>query len=662
MAGALGGRGGYGTAADPRRAARVPGAGRRHPRADLGRRRRRPHAGQPRLAGVHRRRARRRPRRRLAGPHPPRRPERYTAIRTAARSPRGAVRAGVPATPRGRPLPLGARPRRPVRRRRYVGGCLDIDDRHRERERRRLLAAIGAAMDAETTWPRAARCSCARWWTRGSSTCTRLVDIARARRGPSPWPRRAPRTSRSCWALDPPRGARPEPVTAGVAQLFTVDEAYILASSADERQRELRRALGPRTVVVVPLSARGRLVGCWPSRAAGRPPRSRTTTPRCSASSASAPRWPWTTRCCWGASRPTGRRLEVLQRATAALSAAASPRAVARTAVHRSASCSAPSRGGRQRRDDTLVLLDAGGLGARRARQWARIPSTARTPVTDTARDGEPAGRHPRRGAARLPAARKWQPRSGHRLPAPADVPAGRRARAVGVVGLGRRRGDLPADDRAAPTCSPSSARRRCSGPGCSPRSRSRAAPRKDFGRGVGAVRRDPPRGRRRDHPARVGAGRVRRRGRAARGRAAGGAGGPPGAAAGRAEHPLARAVRTGHPVWPGKPSPSRRPAVRRRRPVLLEGRAIGAIGLAFGRSGPRMGPSQRAIIRTVAGQCAQALDRARLHQAEHEVADVLQRSLLPRRAAAAAPAGRGGRALPARRRRHRRRAATGTT
>ena len=37
-----------------------------------------------------------------------------------------------------------------------------------------------------------------------------------------------------------------------------------------------------------------------------------------------------------------------------------------------------------------------------------------------------------------------------------------------------------------------------------------------------------------------------------------------------------------------------------------------------------------RAAVLTLAGQCAQALDRARLHQAEHDVADVLQRSLLP--------------------------------
>ena len=65
--------------------------------------------------------------------------------------------------------------------------------------------------------------------------------------------------------------------------------------------------------------------------------------------------------------------------------------------------------------------------------------------------------------------------------------------------------------------------------------------------------------------------------------------------------------------------------------PLLLEGRAIGAIGLAFTRSTPTMGPSQRAAILTVAGQCAQALDRARLHAVEHEVAEVLQRSLLPR-------------------------------
>ena len=36
------------------------------------------------------------------------------------------------------------------------------------------------------------------------------------------------------------------------------------------------------------------------------------------------------------------------------------------------------------------------------------------------------------------------------------------------------------------------------------------------------------------------------------------------------------------------------------------------------------------AAVLTLAGQCAQALDRARLHQAEHDVADVLQRSLLP--------------------------------
>ncbi len=33
----------------------------------------------------------------------------------------------------------------------YVGGCLDIDTRVRERERQRLLAVVGTALDRETT-------------------------------------------------------------------------------------------------------------------------------------------------------------------------------------------------------------------------------------------------------------------------------------------------------------------------------------------------------------------------------------------------------------------------------------------------------------------------------------------------------------------------------
>ncbi|WP_433285408.1 SpoIIE family protein phosphatase [Pseudonocardia sp. CA-142604] len=87
----------------------------------------------------------------------------------------------------------------------------------------------------------------------------------------------------------------------------------------------------------------------------------------------------------------------------------------------------------------------------------------------------------------------------------------------------------------------------------------------------------------------------------------------------------LATVVRTGVAEWSGSPI-----AV----PLVLSDRTIGAVGLWFApKDGavPELPAEQRGAVLTVAGQCAQALDRARLHQAEHEVADVLQRSLLPR-------------------------------
>ncbi len=91
-------------------------------------------------------------------------------------------------------------------------------------------------------------------------------------------------------------------------------------------------------------------------------------------------------------------------------------------------------------------------------------------------------------------------------------------------------------------------------------------------------------------------------------------------------DHPIARAVRTQEPEW--TPEVGMPLAV----PLPLSGRAIGAVGMWFPDGAPDLGDDRRAAVLTVASQCAQALDRARLHQAEHEVADVLQRSLLPAR------------------------------
>ena len=107
------------------------------------------------------------------------------------------------------------------------------------------------------------------------------------------------------------------------------------------------------------------------------------------------------------------------------------------------------------------------------------------------------------------------------------------------------------------------------------------------------------------------------------------------------APHPLAHAVRTGEPVWVGSRSGW---AWRDRSfadgasalpgqvalPLVVGGDTVGAVGLHFGDELPVVDPARRTTLLTIAGQCAQALDRARLHQAEHEVAATLQRSLLP--------------------------------
>jgi PAS domain S-box-containing protein len=80
----------------------------------------------------------------------------------------------------------------------------------------------------------------------------------------------------------------------------------------------------------------------------------------------------------------------------------------------------------------------------------------------------------------------------------------------------------------------------------------------------------------------------------------------------------LARAARDGVPVWAGVPH-----AV----PLLVEGRAVAVLGLWPERP---LDEEDRAALLSAVEQCALAYDRARLTEAEREVAEVLQRSLLP--------------------------------
>jgi PAS domain S-box-containing protein/excisionase family DNA binding protein len=105
---------------------------------------------------------------------------------------------------------------------------------------------------------------------------------------------------------------------------------------------------------------------------------------------------------------------------------------------------------------------------------------------------------------------------------------------------------------------------------------------------------------------------------------------------------PLSEAVRTGAPVLLGSreaysryPAFTDLPAWRDNRatvalPLIVEKRAIGALGISF--PGPReFSEHDRAFMETLAQQCSQALERARLYEAELEsrsAAETAQRRL----------------------------------
>ncbi|MGX1881646.1 SpoIIE family protein phosphatase [Streptomyces sp. NPDC055287] len=63
--------------------------------------------------------------------------------------------------------------------------------------------------------------------------------------------------------------------------------------------------------------------------------------------------------------------------------------------------------------------------------------------------------------------------------------------------------------------------------------------------------------------------------------------------------------------------------------PLVASGRPVGSLVLAYARPHP-FAPGERAILSSLAGLIAQALDRARLYDAKHQLAHSLQASLLP--------------------------------
>lgn len=104
---------------------------------------------------------------------------------------------------------------------------------------------------------------------------------------------------------------------------------------------------------------------------------------------------------------------------------------------------------------------------------------------------------------------------------------------------------------------------------------------------------------------------------------------------------PLAAVLRSGESFWFEDPADWARRFPPPRSglgpaglalPLVIDGSVTGAIAFRFGDEQRRITSGERRLIGTLAEQCAQALERARLYEREHEAAEVLQRRLLPER------------------------------
>jgi anti-anti-sigma factor len=102
---------------------------------------------------------------------------------------------------------------------------------------------------------------------------------------------------------------------------------------------------------------------------------------------------------------------------------------------------------------------------------------------------------------------------------------------------------------------------------------------------------------------------------------------------------PLAAVLRSGEELWLESADDwIRRFGVPREElraaglglPLRIGGEVVGAIGFRFGQDDRPFSEGERLLARTLATQCALALERARLYESERHAAEVLQRALLP--------------------------------
>jgi PAS domain S-box-containing protein len=508
----------------------------------------------------------------------------------------------------------------------HVGGCLDIHTRVAERKRQQLLAVVGSALDRETTVAGRRATLVRTIVDEGLADLARFVEIDGSS-GVHAIAAGTPQLEKALAALDVDWMHAREAVDAGRVRVFAVDDAFIEASTADEAQRELRRSIRFDTIVLVPLTARGHPSGLLAVA------RTQGSTPfdddelalltdlgeRAGTALDNA--------LLLEREQATRTRLELLQQATAALSAAATPQQVAVTAAEQLAALAQARavtlwRLTADRDDPVLEALDLGEHVPAISGSRSRIALADAGAPAEAARSGSPVWADP-----------EADPRSADCVPL---IAAGT---CVGVVGLlghpldvrtGAGRAALTvlaklcaqALQRSGLLAAESAARRTAEELGEVVGALSGATTPVDVAEVV------------LDHAVRLGATSAAVLVRTAdhlevlASRAEHGGPWPDHRLSVAAPDPAARAARTGQPVWTDPGPAHAHVAV----PLVLggPGRPLGVIALRFDGAPRAFSTGERVAVLTLAGQCAQALDRARLHQAEHDFADVLQRSLLP--------------------------------
>lgn len=503
----------------------------------------------------------------------------------------------------------------------YVGGSLDIDDRHREQHRLRLYARVGAALDGESSAEGRLR-ALAEVLVRDG-----LVDRVRVHEGGSD----AELVLRAVATAEPGRRAR----------LWESDAPSALRAEvlADGQPRRIGRP-DSGAGVVVPLLARGVALGVITvERRAGSPEHHDEDLNVFAEIGRRAGIAVENARLL-ELERASAQRLALLHLATAEMSASATPAEVAEVAAdHLATLLGAPTVGVWLARDGggPLELLARHGWGARAPRSWERVLPGSDTPVNRAFHSRRPLW---------LPDRDAWIGAGGLDVHLPAMDAAGLLAvgllplvvgdRCLGVAGAAFPGSRVFGDsDRAAAVAAAELTAQALDRSWLLVAETAGRLRAEQLGSVASALARATD-------LATVAAVAVTH-GRSAVGAEAvvvvTGDGGPLRMLAaegfdaspdllGDAEHPLALAVRSGEPVWDA-PATARGYPIHTAVPLLVGGMPIGALGFRFG-TPPVFTPQRRGFVVTFASQCAQAVQRSRLHQAEHEVAVTLQRSLLP--------------------------------